>query len=95
MDSRELIKEARASVRQKFEEWQKRRHRFGPAHTYTKDQFVQAWANVAYVADLEREATLNHLSKLQQRICRQRKANREQKERIETLEQRIEELERG
>lgn len=92
---REILRE---EIIKNFDSWRKAREdamNRGQSrwHLEGRDDFVQAWANIAYVAELERDKMGRELNKLQQRIGRQRKANRKLREKIEELEQLLHEKE--
>lgn len=70
-----------------FEKWKVEKDRRLKA-----ESFATAWAKVAWLAEGRESAMGRQLNKLQQRIGRQRKANREQNKRYQELEGRVEHL---
>jgi hypothetical protein len=74
-----------------FDKWRKQRQRAWAGrrekwHLEGKQDFSDAWAAHARIEELERQRMGAELNKLQQRIGRQRKANRRLIERVKELE---------
>lgn len=76
--------EVRESVQRAFEEWRGLKAE-GVSWETRNDSFVDAWAKVAWLADSQRNAMGRELCKLQARVGRQRRANRENLTELEAV----------
>lgn len=91
----EKIEILRELVREEFEAWREEKRRVVEATGKTEyNRFVNAWAMTTYLAEAERDAKNHEINKLQQRIHRQRVANREMLERARRAEELEAKLER-
>lgn len=75
------------SAKVEFKLWQIEREKMWRREAHDESRmFVNAWAKVAWIAEDKRRLMGVELNKLQQRIGRQRKANRELQQRVHDLE---------
>ena len=73
------IEQRRRMMREEFDKWHEERKRDLKMRTRTDENlFVNAWGMAAYYAEAQRDLMGRELNKLQQRVGRQRRANREQ-----------------
>lgn len=86
-----MMNEMKELMREEFDKWRDAMFR-GIKREYKDYYFTNAWAMKAYIAKLEKDQMGQDFNRLQQRIHRQRLANREQQSRIEALEEAKEEL---
>jgi hypothetical protein len=73
------------TIHDNFETWRIDKER-GIERDFANRSFVQAWANIAYLAEYQRNTMGHEKNKLQQRIGRQRKANNKLVWRVKELE---------
>ena len=79
-------------AQKEFEKWRASKER-DMEREAQRDLFVNAWAKVAWLAEGRTIAMGRELAKLQHRIGRQRKANREQLRALRETRERVDELE--